>query len=186
LDSLFYRFIENNDEGCGWVLKAPYTTGGFSVRYPKNLEAIFNCLFKATHDYFGRIPYMMLQPCMKNKHEYKVVVLHEKPAFVSYNYKNSGSKRVAFSKYPFDDILQFAGIAVARLKKNCPEAITEGLIRVDIFQNKEKQFIVNEFESLDANYQANDGDMTKDSETAEILKIFWFEKFMKFVNKKEN
>ena len=166
------------------MIKAPYTTGGSSVRYPKSLEGIFKCIFKATHDYFGRIPYIMLQPCMKNKHEYKVVVLHEKPAFVSYNYKNSGSKRTAFSKYPFTDILCFAKTAVERLKINCPEAITEGLIRVDIFMNEKKNFIVNEFESLDANYQANDGDMTKDSETAEILKMFWFKKFLKFVNKK--
>ena len=119
---------------------------------------------------------MLLQPCMENRKEYKIVVFDGKPMYVSYNPKDSGAKRKAFSKAPHTELLAFAGIAVQRLKQNCPESIIDGLIRVDIFKNKSQQFIVNEFESLDANYYANEGDMIKESNAAEFLILYWMEK----------
>jgi hypothetical protein len=113
---------------------------------------------------------------MENRKEYKVVVLNENPVYVSYNSKNSGSKCKSFSKPPHDELFQFARSAVEKLKLNCSESIVDGLIRVDIFQNKEKKFVVNEFESLDAAYSANEGNMIKDCLTFEFLVLYWYKK----------
>jgi hypothetical protein len=166
--------MEQNEEGCGWVVKAPYTTNSEFVRFPKTLEQIKQHLCIAKNKYFGSIPYMLLQPCMENRKEYKVVVLNENPVYVSYNPKNSGSKCKSFSKSPHEELFQFARSAVQKLKFNCPESILDGLVRVDIFQNKAKQFVVNEFESLDAAYSANEGNMVKDSLTFEFLVLYWY------------
>jgi hypothetical protein len=172
-------FMLNNNEGCGWVVKAPYTTNSEFVKFAKSFEDIFFSVNLATTKYFGNIPYMLLQPRMKNRKEYKVVVLNERPTYISYNPKDSGSDRKAFSKPPYTDLLEFADIALQKLKKNCPETISDGLIRVDIFQNENKKFIVNEFESLDANYAANEGNMVKDSITSESLNFYWMQKIEK-------
>ena len=53
-----------------------------------------------------------------------------------------------------DSLLDFAGRAIERLRLNAPFTITDGLLRVDIFQDVTGEMVVNEFESLDANYSA--------------------------------
>ena len=58
----------------------------------------------------------------------------------------------AFSKRPHTEIFQFAESAVKVLAKNCPTAIVDGMIRVDIFQRKDGKFVVNEFESFEADF----------------------------------
>ena len=58
----------------------------------------------------------------------------------------------AFSKVPHVDIFKFAEEAVKKLKSACPSAITDGIVRVDIFQTMFGKFVVNEFESLEADY----------------------------------
>lgn len=119
---------------------------------------------------------MILQPCMKNRKEYKVVVLNEIPVYVSFNPRNLGPSKKSFSKAPHENLLAFASDAVEKLKTNCKESITDGLIRVDVFQNQQGNFVVNEFESLDANFSSNEMNMVKDSHTSEFLVFYWIEK----------
>ena len=94
---------------------------------------------------------------MKNRKEYKVVVLNMKPVFIAYNPKCSGAQRKSFSKKPHERLFNFAKLAVERLKEKCSHSIVDGLVRVDIFQNENQELVVNEFESLDANYYTNEG-----------------------------
>ena len=52
-----------------------------------------------------------------------------------------------------EELMQFAETAVSMLKTRCPETCIDGLLRVDImFSNDESKMIVNEFESLEANF----------------------------------
>jgi hypothetical protein len=74
-------------------LKAPYTTNSEFVKFPKHIEDIERFIRIAVNKYLGSIPYMLLQPCMKNRKEYKVVVLNMKPVFIAYNPKCSGAQR---------------------------------------------------------------------------------------------
>ena len=94
----------------------------------------------------------MLQPCMKNKREYKVVVLNKKALYIA---ESPSKNRGAAFQSPHKDLFTFAEDAVIQLVKNCPDTLanysnTSTIIRVDIFQNKNNDLIVNEFESLEA------------------------------------
>lgn len=88
---------------------------------------------------------------MKNRKEYKVAVFQEEVQFLTYNSRKP-TPSIAFSKPPHHKLLQFAYDAVQDLKNSCPEFLCDGLVRVDIFQNEAGNMVVNEFESLEANY----------------------------------
>ena len=50
-------------------------------------------------------------------------------------------------------MLFYAEICLHRLKRTCPQLITEGLLRIDIMKtNKSNVIVVNELESLEAMY----------------------------------
>ena len=56
--------------------------------------------------------------------------------------------------------------AIERTKTNCPGFITDGLLRVDIFKNKDGKYVVNEFESLDADYYGASSSHLKTCQTS--------------------
>ena len=76
-----------------------------------------------------------------------------KVEYLAYNcFRPTSKGSHAFSKHPHTEIFQFAESAVKVLAKNCPAAIVDGLIRVDIFQRNDGKFVVNEFESFEADF----------------------------------
>ena len=115
----------------------------------------------------------MIQACMHNRKEYKVVILGGQPAYVA-SVTGSGNKRSADgtnrSFATSDILLAFSRRSLERFVKNVPFAITDGLFRVDIFQTRQGKVVVNEFESLDANY---DGEATCESVTKTFLLAYW-------------
>jgi hypothetical protein len=119
----------------------------------------------------------MIQACMRNRKEYKVVVFNESVQYLSFNSKKS-KPCIAFSKKPHKELFEFAQQAVQDLKINCPELISDGLIRVDIFQDKYNDFVVNEFESLEANYYSIG---IEDMLLSEKLTEYWINKIKSFV-----
>ena len=60
--------------------------------------------------------------------------------------------------------------AIERTKTNCPGFITDGLLRVDIFKNKDGKYVVNEFESLDADYYGASSSHLKTCQTSSFLR----------------
>ena len=150
--------MNDNNESCGWVIKAPFTTNGEAVKFAKSWDRITYYLRALANRFYGEIPYLMIQACMHNRKEYKVVVLGGQPAYVA-SVAGSGNKKCTSGinrRFSDDDgLLEFSRLALERFRGNVPCAITDGLFRVDIFQNIHGKLIVNEFESLDANY---DGD----------------------------
>ena len=146
---------DNEENNCGWVIKAPFTTNCESVRFPKTFDSMKKYMRALSRTYYGNIPYLMIQPCMYNRREYKVVALNGKPLYVA-NIA-TGSNKVskpginkAFGST--NRLLEFAGEAIEQLLSNAPFAITDGLMRVDIFEDATGCMVVNEFESLDASY----------------------------------
>ena len=151
--------MADNEEkkGCGWVIKAPFTTNCESVKFPKNFDSMQQFMGTLSRKYFGHIPYLMIQPCMYNRKEYKVVALNNVPTYVASITSGRGKKSAGGINQQFgdtDSLLDFAGRAIESLRLNAPFAITDGLLRVDIFQDVTGEMVVNEFESLDANYSA--------------------------------
>ena len=64
-------------------------------------------------------------------------------------------------------------MAISRFKGHNRDAIIDGLFRVDVFKNKQGMFVVNEFESLEANY---DGAPNMEATTRSYLISYWLRK----------
>lgn len=130
------------------------------------------------------IPYTMVQATMRNKKEYKVVLFGREPKYVAYNPdKNFGT---SFSKHPHTEIMEFAARALAEFTQLCPFAMTDSMMRVDVFQTKSGNFVVNELESLEADHYSSYSNLKKDAIDNQIrmyyeavLKDLIDEKFIK-------
>jgi hypothetical protein len=95
---------------------------------------------------------------MHNRKECKVVVLNNSPVYqacISTGGNSKSKNGVCRSFADFEELQQFANQAIAQLRLAAPFAITDGLFRVDIFQTAAGKMVVNEFESLDAEYQSS-------------------------------
>ena len=101
-------------------------------------------------------PYVMVQTRMLNNKEYKCVVFNGKREYVAYNC-NRSKDQDAYSEYPHKRILDFAESAVKVLAKNCPAAIVDTMVRVDVFQRANGKLVVNEFESFEADHHTSKG-----------------------------
>lgn len=136
--------------------------------------------------YFGHIPYLMIQPCMYNRKEYKIVSLNQVPTYIasiaSGRNKQSGCGiNKAFAKT--DDLLAFAEEAIRRFRLHAPYAITDGLLRVDVFQDVNGKMVVNEFESLDAEYGCSSYDARYQNAAHSFLAKYWEKKMADFLTR---
>jgi len=96
-----------------------------------------------------RIPYAIVQTCMAERHEAKVVCLNMEPRFVA-TITTQAIGRV-FSKHPHVALFEFVRSALNELKARQPRSLLDGLVRVDVFMSS-RGLVVNEFESLEACY----------------------------------
>ena len=172
--SQLVRFLESHNEGRGWVVKFPFVTVREGLKFCKTERDVMHALDVSAGKFGGRIPYAMVQPCLINRKEYKVVVLNGKASHVLPQDAGVrvGSKAAkAFSAFPHTDLFRFAEMAVAMLGKRCPGSHAEGLVRVDVMQTAEGNMIVNEFESLEALYMGISPSQTND--TFMFLREYW-------------
>jgi hypothetical protein len=143
-------------ENEGFVVKPPFETncGPHLLKFCKQsagVDAVFRAVEMLSGNCYPRLPYVMIQPTMRNRKEYKVVLFNGKYQYVNYKPKTPTHSH-AFSYEPHERLRRFAEYAVSELKVCCPGAITDGLVRVDVFQTATKSLVVNEFESLEAVY----------------------------------
>ena len=97
------QFIQSHTEDCGWVLKLPFTTNGEGLKFCKSMEEIVKMARKNARDFGHRMSYSLLQPCLKNRKEYKVCLFDGKATFVADINQRSGIGE-SFSKAPHSDI----------------------------------------------------------------------------------
>ena len=167
------------DEKCGWVVKLPYTTNGHAIRYPQNINSIVRVLNWFQKEYKGTIKYAMLQPCMSSKREYKMVVTN---GTVLYEAKIGSYSKNRVKGFPCkDDRINFANEVFQKFQMNCPRAITDGLLRIDIFCTASGKLVVNELESLDAAYYSTNYGL--EITTTSFLIQYWREKILLLVSK---
>lgn len=126
--------------------------------------------------YFGHIPYLMIQPCMYNRKEYKIVSLNQTPTYLASiasgrNKRSAGGVNKTFADT--DTLLAFADFAIRRFRSHAPFAITDGLLRVDVFQDVNGNLVVNEIESLDAEYGCSSYDARYQNMTHSFLIKYW-------------
>ena len=58
----------------------------------------------------------------------------------------------SFSKHPHVFLFDFVRRALGELKVRQPQSLLDGLVRVDVFNSSNNGLVVNEFESLEANF----------------------------------
>ena len=62
-------FMDQNDEGCGRVLRAPFTAIGELVTFAKCMDRMKDF---SRVDY-GAVPFFIILACMHNRKEYNIV-----------------------------------------------------------------------------------------------------------------
>jgi hypothetical protein len=142
------------------------------------------CVDDAVGFYCGRIPYIMIQACMYNRKEYKVVLAEGKAVYLAsiagHNKRQSiGGINKSFSVRPHDALMEFAEQIVLDAKYACPHMIMDGLVRVDIFEKLDHTFVVNELEGFEANYYAgNNTDEILYHGVTDFLRTYWSQKIV--------
>lgn len=164
------EFIKRHNEGCGWVLKLPFTTNGEGLKFCKSLEDIIRMARKNAQDFGHRMSYSMLQPCLENRKEYKVCIFDGKATFVADINQRSGIG-IPFSTAPHTDIKIFAEQACEVLESLCEGALALPLLRVDIMQTR-NGIVVNEFESVEACFFSKRFD-TFELQAQNFLREYW-------------
>ena len=122
-------------------------TNHHDMKYPKSHLEVQNRLIDAA-DKLLSMPYAIIQPHLVNKLECKVVCLN---GFAKYYTKYSKGKKFADK----NRLHAFAEKSIQLLKRNCPSAMVDGLVRVDIMCRFNGEMVVNEFESLEAMYTSS-------------------------------
>jgi hypothetical protein len=118
----------------------------------------------------------MIQPCVFNRKEYKVVILNSDPFYISTvdsknSKKSANGIHKAFSISPHDDLISFCKESLAQFTSACPYAVVDGLFRIDVMQMRSGRFVVNEFESLEANYYGKID--TQEFVVSMFIKNYW-------------
>jgi hypothetical protein len=124
------------------------------------------------------LPYMIMQPALRNRKEFKCVFFAgvlQHICFVGYH-----AACQSFSFENHERLIEFSTKAIVLLKRRCPAAIVDGLVRVDVMETNEleifqpsddeaymssfewcvhagryyrRKIVVNEFEGVQANYK---------------------------------
>jgi len=164
------EFIKLHNEGCGWVLKLPFTTNGEGLKFCKSLEEIIRMARKNAKQFGHRMSYSMLQPCLENRREYKVCILDGKATFVADINQRSRTGE-PFSSVPHTDLKIFAEQACEILENLCEGALALPLLRVDIMKTR-NGIVVNEFESVEACFFSKRFD-TFELQAQNFLREYW-------------
>lgn len=129
------------------MIKSPFTTNKYGYHYKvytleeviEKMDNISEHVRSASPIDKARVPYIIVQPFMRNTKEYKVACYAGEFQFIascaSVHYKNKDTK--AFSFHPHSRLKLFVMEAIAALRRNCPFAIAHGALRVDVFETTE-------------------------------------------------
>lgn len=179
------RFTRVHSENNGWIVKLPYTTNGrpWICRSANDVIAAISSYGERVFSGELRdIPYCMIQPRMENNFECKVVCFNMQPLFISERKRGYGKSFVPKNKSGTSSVLAFAGEAIRLLKQRCPAALVDGLVRVDIFRTcaaRGSKFVVNEFESLEAQYASKSG--VEEADLNDRLVKYWADTIARLV-----
>ena len=134
--SSFTDVVSNED--CGWIVKLPFVTNRkpFTTKSVDRMcEYLYNWVFKS--ESVMVYPYIMIQPCLSNRREYKVITIPSQNITYIANVKGKGN---AYSVAPHERILNFAMETVQYFKSRCSHAITHHpLFRVDILLTRDNK-----------------------------------------------
>jgi len=181
------RFLQRNSlftDFKGYVLKLPSTTGRHGIKYIKSptvaVDDIVTSVLEVSRRFGGQLPYVMLQRRLIFNIEYKVVLFNGFARFVSSSKGSRDPERPKLNQY---DLRKFAETAIRTLQAVVPHCIADGLVRVDVFTDTAQGMVVNEFESLEANWHVN-RDSDVNAMNADLI-TYWTTRFSNALEKDE-
>ena len=170
-------FIYNNNTKSFWEL------GSKEIAFCNNIEETFAAIRSLSNKRGNlRVPYLIIQPRLANRKEYKVCILsnpytgEERKPFLCVHPRETSDGYAFIDKYDRTKLFEFAKHAKAMYEKNIGP-LTYPLFRVDIMRLQNGKIVVNEFESLEAQvYSATFGQAKRaieDAHTETFLADFW-------------
>ena len=69
------QFTESHSYNDGWVIKLPFVTHSLGIKFTKDRSKIPSIIEYMVSKYASFVPYVMVQPCVPNRLECKVVLL---------------------------------------------------------------------------------------------------------------
>ena len=172
-----FHFLDLTSEGSGYVVKAPFCTNGEGVSFCKSKDQVVHTIYTMASKFDGRdFGYLMVQPCLKNKKEYKVVCLNGNPKYISKHSRSSKGR--GFEDVPTEDIMAFAQDILLYFNSHVEEAIVNMLCRVDVMLYKQR-LVVNELESFEAQFSGPRG---AEAQVIPFLVDFWKHQLMLAAN----
>jgi hypothetical protein len=138
--------LGEGDEPCKFVFKLPFTTNGQAIDYPTTYEEVLEAIQHMFNRFKGKIHYGLLQPCLKNRKEYKICFSNGQ--FLHENFEpNSPAGSKAFGTS--DERKAFAEEIMNALKVRVPGLLYAPLMRIDVMYYA-GEMVLNEVESLEA------------------------------------
>lgn len=172
-----------------FIIKAPFVQNqrGFKMKFFATHEdfiSIMHSVYTKFNPTLNKnnvlttqvFPYLIVQPRIGNTRESKVVLLNGEAKFIS-----SSTKPGLLGVKTAKELLEFAELAVNHLNERTKKAfLSDGITRVDLFCTKDNRLIVNEFESLDANFATSNTALQ--SQTSEAIVQYYKDKLIKLVD----
>lgn len=124
-----------------------------------------------------KVPYLILQERVFDISEVKVIFLGCKFSHIADVGKNTKHSLPNFST---NEIVEFASASLQLLRDTLGYSIVDGLVRVDVFQSNSGHLVVNEFESLDANYECRK--VAYNNATVLFLARYWEGKLLNTIH----
>lgn len=188
---IVYRFCLNNNNSLdskfnGFVVKVPYTTNQKYRRLKTEVE-IIKAVDEYRKDYLGVIPYVMLQAYLYNSVEVKVVCFNGKAMYEASIDNCNRARGVKKSFCTKQKRFEFAETVLEKMKAVCPSFELSALVRVDILWCDYLQMmVVNEFESLEARFDAADRESDKELILQRFLCIYHANRLLGYLGKHLN
>jgi len=78
------EFIQSGyNEGLGWIIKLPFSTNALGRAFCPTAETLYKKLYSTALNHGHRVPYALVQPTIKNRHEKKVILLNGEAKYVT-------------------------------------------------------------------------------------------------------
>ena len=129
-----------------------------------------------------RVSYLIVQPRLANRKEYKVCILtdphtgEQLEPFLCINPRESSDGRAFDNKYQHSGVFAFAKLA-KRMYEEYVSPLTYPVFRIDIMRLQNGEMVVNEFESLEAMIHSGTLGTAKraieDSRSETFIQAFW-------------
>ncbi len=151
------------------MIKGPFTTNHHCIRYVSSKSEIIPNLVSVASNLEVDIGYLMVQPRMRNQFERKFACMGGEVRYLTKCSTGTGKA------YPVDEAMAFAQQALNVARQRLGEhLIWQGLFRVDVFEVRPGKYVVNEFESLDADVHSAARTPSDEGRLRNDLIQFWY------------